>query len=197
MPTPILYLPGAGGSAGFWKPVADQVGGRFELLSWPGLGQEPADPDISSIQDLVTRTLARIDAPVDLVAQSMGGYVALRTALAAPGMVRRLVLAVTSGGVPMQDLGGADWRGDYFASYLTAAPWIAEPTRDLSGEISTLDVPTLLLWGDADPISPVAVGQRLMELLPDASMHIIPGGGHDLAQTHAHTVAALIAAHLG
>jgi pimeloyl-ACP methyl ester carboxylesterase len=194
--TPLLYLPGAGGSAGFWRPVAETIGGRFELLSWPGLGQEPADPNINSIDDLVSLTLSRIDGPVDLVAQSMGGYVAVKVALAAPARIRRLVLAVTSAGVPMAALGSADWRSDYVRNFPAAAGWIASPTLDLSAQIGAIKAPTLLLWGDADPISPVAVGQRLDSLLPHSSLHVIPGGGHDLALTHSGSVAALIAAHL-
>ena len=56
--------------------------------------------------------------------------------------------------------------------------------------------PTLLIWGDADPISPVAVGRHLEQRIPDARLHVVPGGDHDVARTHAETVAALIAAFL-
>ena len=166
------------------------------MLAWPGLGAEPPAPHISSFDDLVALTLSRITTPLDVVAQSMGGYIAVKVALAAPEKVRRLVLTVTSGGVPVQDLGGANWRDDYFASFPGAARWIGNPVDDLSDRLVELTIPTLLIWGDADPISPVSVGQRLQNLLPDAHLHILPGGGHDLAQTHAAEVAALIAAHL-
>jgi pimeloyl-ACP methyl ester carboxylesterase len=57
-------------------------------------------------------------------------------------------------------------------------------------------VPTLLVRGEADPISPPAVGRRLLSLLPSASLHVIPGGGHDIAQTHAALVADLVRRHL-
>ncbi|THG87146.1 alpha/beta fold hydrolase [Pseudomonas sp. A-1] len=62
--------------------------------------------------------------------------------------------------------------------------------------MAELHMPVLLLWGDADPISPVRVGQRLAELLPRAELHVIPGGGHDLGFTHAGEVARLIDRHL-
>jgi pimeloyl-ACP methyl ester carboxylesterase len=67
---------------------------------------------------------------------------------------------------------------------------------DFTSRIPTVSQPALLLWGDADPISPVAVGERLAELLPSASLHIIAGGDHDLAITHAEALARLIEAHL-
>ncbi len=192
----ILFLPGAGGSAAFWKPVADRLGRACHLFCWPGLGDEPPAPGIAGIEDLVALVRARMAGPVDLVAQSMGGLVALKLALAEPGRVRRLVLTATSGGVPVADLGGVDWRAEYYAAYPRAARWIGETREDLSAAIGTVAAPTLLLWGDSDPISPVAVGERLRALLPHATLHVLPGADHDLAQTHAAAAAALIEEHL-
>lgn len=194
--TKTLFLPGAVGSASFWRPVADRLGLTGEFLAWPGLGNEPAQPGIDGIDDLVSLVLDRMAGPVDIVAQSMGGLVAMKVALAAPDRVRRLVLTATSGGVPVADLGGSDWRAEYFQAFPNAAPWIAEPADDLSAQIGAIRTPTLLLWGDSDPISPVAVGERLRLLLPDAGLEIIPGADHDLAQTHAERAAALIGRHL-
>ncbi|AZG09694.1 alpha/beta fold hydrolase [Pigmentiphaga sp. H8] len=194
--TKTLFLPGAGGSASFWKPVADRLGRDGTLLAWPGLGNEPAHPDVNGIDDLVHLALRHMTEPVDIVAQSMGGLVAIRLALAAPSRVNRLVLAATSGGIPVADLGGADWRTDYFLAYPGAARWIADPPEDLSAHIPSIAAPTLLLWGDRDPVSPLAVGQRLASLLRHARLQVVPGGNHDLAQTHATFVADAIAHHL-
>jgi pimeloyl-ACP methyl ester carboxylesterase len=185
-----LFLPGASGSASFWKPVATHAGLEGIFFSWPGLGHEPADPDVNSIDDLVTLAAREITGPVNIVAQSMGGLIAIRLALTYPELVKRLVLAVTSGGLPVADLGGADWRGDYFTAFPRAARWIADSVPDLSNQIPLVEAPTLLLWGDADPISPVMVGERLLFLLPNAWLRVFPGAGHDLAQTHAPAVAA-------
>ncbi|OYW57781.1 MAG: alpha/beta hydrolase, partial [Rhizobiales bacterium 12-68-15] len=68
-----LFLPGAGGSAGFWRPVAERLALEGVFLSWPGLGEEPPERGIKGIDDLVTRALAEVTAPVNIVAQSMGG----------------------------------------------------------------------------------------------------------------------------
>lgn len=57
-------------------------------------------------------------------------------------------------------------------------------------------MPALLLWGDADPLSPVAAGRRLAGLLPRARLHVFAGGGHDLAHAFADEAAALIDDHL-
>ncbi|MEK4032009.1 alpha/beta hydrolase [Methylocystis sp. IM3] len=192
----VLFLPGASGSASFWKPVADRAGMEGVFFAWPGLGDEPALPDINGIDDLVALVADEIAEPVDIVAQSMGGLVAIKLALALPGMVKRLVLAVTSGGVPVANLGGSDWRPDYFAAYPRAAKWIADSGDDFSSQIPSIEVPTLLLWGDADSISPVAVGKRLAALLPNARLCVFPGGDHDLARTHMDAVAAEIKRYL-
>jgi pimeloyl-ACP methyl ester carboxylesterase len=196
--TRILFLPGAGASPDFWKPVGDRLPEAWpkEYFGWPGLGAQPHDPAIKGIDDLVRLVGARMDEPVDLVAQSMGGVIATRLALERPGCVRRLVLTVTSGGVNMAQLGAADWRADYRRSFPCAAGWITEasPLSDLP--VERIAAPTLLIWGDSDAISPVSVGRHLEQRIPDARLHVVPGGDHDLAKTHAELVAPLIARHL-
>lgn len=192
----IMFLPGAGGSAGFWRPLAKALQVDGEFCAWPGLGDEPPAAGIASLDDLTAMVLAKIDGPTAILAQSMGGVVALRAALAAPGQVKKLVLAATSGGVPVADLGAEDWRPAYFAAFPSAARWIGAPAPDLSTEVTRVSAPSLLLWGDADPISPPAVGRRLQALLPRSRLEIIHGADHDLVRTHVPAVAKLIARHL-
>lgn len=199
-PCKTLFLPGAGGSASFWQPVATALQERgvideSVLFSWPGLGDEPADPRIAGLDELVALVAGHMQQPVNIVAQSMGGVIAVRLALAMPDLVNRLVLTVTSGGVPVADLGGEDWRPEYFAAFPQAARWIADPVEDLSDRMAELSIPTLLLWGDQDRISPPVVGQRLRQMLVDSTLHVLPDAGHDLAVTHSSQVVALIAEH--
>ena len=122
----ILFLPGAGASPDFWKPVGALLPADWpkEYFGWPGLGDQPHDPAIKGIDDLVRLVAARMDGPVDLVAQSMGGVIAARLAIEQPQNVRRLVLTVTSGGVDMAGLGASDWRAGYRKSFPRAAAWI-------------------------------------------------------------------------
>lgn len=193
--TKILFLPGAGGSASFWRPVADLTQFGSVLLAWPGLGIEPPAPGMDGLDDLVSMVLNQIDEPANIVAQSIGGLVAVKVALQEPEKVRRLVLVVTSAGVPVKELGGSDWQSEYYRAFPHAAAWVGRIHEDLSDQLAAIKVPTLLLWGDNDPISPLAVGERILSLLPDARLHVIRGGDHDVAQVHARVVANLIDQH--
>lgn len=78
----LLFLPGAGGAAAFWSPVADRLLPERvrRLLSWPGLGREPPQSDIRSADDLVSMVAAEMDEPVDLIAlgASLSGDAKLR-----------------------------------------------------------------------------------------------------------------------
>lgn len=78
-----------------------------------------------------------------------------------------------------------------------AAPWITDERPDHSDAINGVAAPALLLWGDADPVSPISVGERLADLLPKSTLEIIEGGEHQFAHDHPNAVARLIAAHLG
>lgn len=195
----LLFLPGAGGSPDFWKPVGSRLPADWpkHYFGWPGLGHQPHDPAIESLDDLVQLVVREVEGPVALVAQSMGGVIAAHVALARPALVRRLVLCVTSGGVDMAGLGAADWRADYRASFPKAVDWITAPRASPPLPVEKIAAPTLLIWGDADPISPEAVGRHLEARLPNARLEVVPGGNHDLATAHPDRVAALIARHLG
>ena len=194
----LLFLPGASGNTGFWRPVAERLqhAGERRHLGWPGFGETPADPGVRGFDDLVALVLARLDQPTALIAQSMGGVLALQAALTAPRSITHLVLAVTSGGLPMAEHGAEDWREAFQAAHPKLPDWFATARVDLSDRLASLSIPTLLLWGDADPISPVAVGRRLASLLPQAHLVVVPGGTHDLAMERAAEIAPLIDRHL-
>ena len=154
--------------------------GRREFVAWPGFGGAPPHPSVHGIDDLVQRVAEMITGPSVLFAQSMGGVVALRVALRRPDVVRCLVLSVTSGGLDVQALGGSDWRPWFRREFPDAPTWFVDENVDLTDRLSGIRVPTLLLFGDADPISPVSVGERLAASLANAELVVVPGGTHDL-----------------
>jgi pimeloyl-ACP methyl ester carboxylesterase len=94
VPGKIFFLPGALGGTGFWTPVSGLLKHPAQKiqLAWPGFGGTAPDPDIRGIDDLVDMVVAGIDQPSALIAQSMGGVVAILAALQKPELVTHLVL---------------------------------------------------------------------------------------------------------
>ena len=92
-----------------WKPTSLEGPARFD--------------------DLLALVLEPLDRPCALVAQSMGGVLALRA---------------------------ADWRAGFRTRLSHLPGWFATEATDLSERLPEVAAPTLLLWGDADPFSPVA-----------------------------------------
>lgn len=197
-PDKLLFLPGAGGSAAFWKPVSDRLAhpAARMLFGWPGFAGAPADPNIRGLDDLVARVVAAMDRPCAVIAQSMGGVIAVLAAAKRPEQLTHLVLAATSGGVDISDLPTHDWRPEYIREFPSTPRWFVDDKTDCSAEIRSIEAPALLIWGDADPISPVAVGTRLQALLRRSQLHIVSGGRHDFANAMPAPVAALIDEHL-
>jgi pimeloyl-ACP methyl ester carboxylesterase len=190
----LVYLPGMSGNADFWQPVADAlIAHEAEFVNWPGLGDNPPDPDVDSYDDLVALVVDRLDRPSVLVAQSMGGYVAVRAVEAARDRVTHLVLAVTSGGVDLTPFGAEDWRPGSRAAHPDAPEWAFARTDDLTQVIRTIDVPVLLVWATHDPISPLAVGEHLAGLFPNARLVAYDSDDHWVAREHAAEVAREIA----
>lgn len=198
-PEQLLFLPGALGRTGFWRPVADRLTTQATrvFFGWPGFGDVPADPSIRDLDDLAALVVGKLERPSALIAQSMGGVVALLAALRRPEFVTHLVLTATSGGLQVADLRGTDWRPAFIAANPALPRWFSDYHGDLAPELGRLTLPTLLLWGDADPISPLAIAERLRCHLRNARLEVIAGGKHDVAQTHAEAITPLIERFLG
>ena len=119
----------------------------------------------------------------------MGGVVAILAALRGGANVRRLVLTATSGGIDMGPFRQYDWKKDYLRDMPTAPTWFVDDHSDLTDQLPGIAIPTLLLFGDADPIAPVAVGRFLESRLPSARLIAIEGGGHGMANSIPEVVA--------
>jgi pimeloyl-ACP methyl ester carboxylesterase len=198
----VLFVPGASGAGAFWQPVAERLpaGWSKRLLDLPGLGHLPRDPRVHSFDDLTSLVIDQLEAaPADLIAQSMGGVIAMQAALARPERVRRLVLVATSGGVDLSPFDVSDWRAEYVAEFPDAAPYAtAHQPEDLSPRLASVRAPTLLLWAEGDPISPPGVGRYLASRLSNAAPRLVifNYAEHQFARDHADEVAPLIASHL-
>ena len=193
--TSLVFLPGAAGRSSFWRPVADRLQdlGPSLLIRWPGFAGEPADPAIHGLDDLYRWLLPQLpEGPFALVAQSMGGALAARLAIELPDRVARLALVATSGGVDVRGLGGEEWRTEYRASRPDVPDWFITDRTDLTDRLGAIRAPTLLLWSDADPVSPLAVSDLLAARIPGARREVIAGGSHAFAEERPDEVATAL-----
>lgn len=65
-------------------------------------------------------------------------------------------------------------------------------TGDRTEWCKTIACPTVVLHGEADPLVPLAGGQRTAATIPEAELRVIPGMGHDLPPALYDTVAEAI-----
>ncbi|MCZ7436148.1 alpha/beta fold hydrolase [Micromonospora sp. WMMC241] len=181
---PLVLLHGSYGSTETFAPVRSALVARRRLIAvdLPGHGRTVgADRPLryESMADDLAALLRHLDLPqVDLLGYSLGGGVALRTAIQHPALVRRLVLVST----PFRRRG---WHPDVLAAmsahderaaermrgtpaherYARVAPrpqdWPALWVRtgellrrdyDWSAEVAALPMPVLLVFADADAI---------------------------------------------
>jgi pimeloyl-ACP methyl ester carboxylesterase len=75
------------------------------------------------------------------------------------------------------------------ASAIAAVACIPTWETDFRGDLAKIDVPLLVIQGDADRILPFPkTGKRLPDLVGDCELVVIEGGPHAIAWTHADQV---------
>ncbi len=194
MALPLVFLPGGGGRSSFWRPVADRLWRRGApiVLGYPGFGDAPADPGLRALDDFFVALTEVLPARFHLVAQSMGNVLALRMALEHPDRVASLVLCALSGGIDVRALGGAEWRTSLRADQPSAPTWFIDDRSDFADRLASIRIPTLVLSGEDDPLSPVRVGEYLRDRMPSAELQVVPRGTHWMAQDDADGIAGRI-----
>ncbi|MBN1607217.1 MAG: hypothetical protein JW940_11335 [Polyangiaceae bacterium] len=118
-------------------------------------------------------------------------------ALAHPERIRRLVLCAASGGLDVARLGAADWRPEYLAELPDVPDWFVVDRTDITARLPTLVTPTLVLYGDQDPICTERVARFLAAHIPGAALACVAGGDHMMARSRPEDVAPLVRAHPG
>lgn len=191
----LVFLPGASGSQHFWQPLRAALTEYTDqqVIAYPSFDGVAPNLAIQNLHDLQEFVKKQIEDDSILIAQSMGGVLAIGLALKHPQKVKGLVLLATSGGLNLKTFHCADWRTDYRELFKTAPDWFEQDQTEFSRlQLASLDVPILLIWGDHDPLSTVQLGQYLAGIFKNAKLHIIKGGDHFFASTHADQVAMLI-----
>jgi len=183
------------GGANDWKEWEANVSSlsqrlRVYALDLPGFGLTPKPKARYTLSFLASFLLGFIQAvaleQVSLAGHSLGGGVALKFALQFPQMVKKLILVDAWGFGRVTLLGWLIatscnlwrrvFRPDKFYPFLEKEPgsgnhWIRVE------DLTRLETPTLLIWGEKDLYLPVSQAHRAHQLLPNSDLHIL-GCGH-------------------
>ena len=92
----------------------------------------------------------------------------------------------------------ASWNVAATASPAASFACVATWHEDFREDVESIDIPTLVMHGDADRILPIASsGQRTIKLIRDARSLIVKDGPHCIPWTHAEEVNAELISFLG
>ncbi len=200
---PVVLVHGLSGSTRWWTRNVPAIAERHRvyLVDLPGFGAMRRLRRRFVLAEATAWLSAWMETVgvnrTHLVGHSMGGYVCLRLAARSPEAVHRLVL-VAPAGVPA---GRSMWG--YFVPLLLAGrhatpsflPLLVRDAlrmgpvtlwraaRDLLAEdvredLRSIEAPTLLLWGENDPLIPPAVGDLLREEIVDSRLLILEKAAH-------------------
>jgi pimeloyl-ACP methyl ester carboxylesterase len=165
---------------------------------------------------------------VTVIGHSFGGRVAIRLAVEFPDAVTKLVLVDSAGirpkrtaryyrrvalaklGKAIARIGGPQGRRlrerivqrtaspDYLDAGELRGTFVRVVNEDLTSYLPRIAVPTLLIWGGQDHETPLADGQRMEKLIPDAGLVVFERAGHysylDEAQAFGKVVRHFVAA---
>jgi pimeloyl-ACP methyl ester carboxylesterase len=174
---PVVLLHGFGASSALWRQIVPALTPRHRVIVPDLIGSGSSEqPEGAAVNSRAQRTYVRglldhleVDE-VAAVGHGVGGVVA--ELLAVEGRARCLVLI---------DAGSVDPDGTQ-----DPGPDPAPSTLDGVG------VPALIVWGEDDPLLPVAVAERLAGMLPMAVLVLLPGCGHFVPMEAPETVAPLV-----
>ncbi len=226
--TPVVVcLHGAGGSHLNWpKEIRWLPGAVVYLLDWPGHGRSggAGRQTIDQYVAVLTSFLETLSLPkAILIGHSMGGGVALQTALSHPERVRGLVLVASGARLRVAPAILQGLLDDFqntikLISDLAYGPDVPDEVRQLSQELMAetspqvmhgdfaacdafdvrdrlgeVHVPTLVIGGSADRLTPIKYAQFLAQNIPGAQLVEVENAGHMVMLERAPEVSDAVA----
>lgn len=204
---PVVLLHGLAGSARWWRHTMAALATRFsvhvpELAGFGSSRPAMRVPAISTMAELVRDWLnAQELERVHLIGHSMGGQIALHFAASHSNRVGRLVLADAAGVprpispphlarflaelVPPRAWGSLRFLPTMASDALRAGPLgLMRSTRrlltdDVRPLLGLIDAPTLVLWGELDPLTPLWQGHIIADGIAGATLQVIAGAAHN------------------
>jgi pimeloyl-ACP methyl ester carboxylesterase len=199
----VVLLHGLAGSTRWWGHNVEALAASYRVVAidLPGFGTTPRwhRLDLDRIAAQLVGVLDGLGIErAHVVGHSMGGLIACSLAADHASRVDRLVLVdaallslarTTSQYVlgPIRTLRGT---APSLLPILAQDGFRAGPIRlmdaalqlwraDLKARLPSIVAPTLVIWGEHDALCPPAIGERIVERVPDARLAVIPGAGHN------------------
>lgn len=204
----MVLLHGLSGSFRWWRYTVPELAFRYrvhvpELVGFGRSLCEGAQPSIAELAELMAEWLDAmgLQRPA-LIGHSMGGQVAIHLAADRSRSVERLVLVAATGIprpltvyrltrlaarlVPPRCWGTPRFLPTMAADVLRTGPRVLWQSArrlledDVRPLLPSILAPTLLVWGEFDPLVPLAQGRELAEAIPGAQLRVIQGGAHNV-----------------
>lgn len=203
--TPVVMIHGLSGSSRWWARNIDVLAKRrlVAAVDLVGFGSHreflavpKVLPPFGEVTSLLARWLETFGERVHLVGHSMGGQIAIHLAAERPDLVRSLVLVNAAGipftfhpaahirPLPKPPFGGWRIAQILLPDFLRAGPTsvAAATTRVLRDDarpaMRAIRVPTLLVWGENDPLVPLRYGHAMQQEIAGSRLVVIPRAAH-------------------
>jgi pimeloyl-ACP methyl ester carboxylesterase len=219
---PLVLLHGLSGSGRWWGRNAPVFAASFRTyaVDLPGFGESRRVrwSRLDDIADELAAWFGDKGLPVASVAgHSLGAAVAARLAARHPWRVDKLILvnaAIRPRGVRANVRPGDLVRlmtrrtAQDYVPFLTQDALRSHPLSFLAAsrdalqsdwepDLTRIVAPTLVVWGERDPITPLALGHRIVATIPDARLVTLPDAGHSPMWEDPETFNAAVLRFLG
>jgi len=192
--------------AGFAALLAESApAARVLAPTHPGFDGTPRPPELTTVRQLAAYYAARLDElgldDVCVIGNSIGGWIAAELGLLHSPRVGKLVIVNAVGievpGHPVADFFALTFEQVVQLSFadparfaITPPPSAAENRKTLQvyasamedptlrGRLTGIEVPTLVVWGEADRLADPSYGRAFAEAIPGARFVELAGAGH-------------------
>lgn len=203
--TPILLIHGLSGSADWWRYNIEVLARQHRVIAIELLGfgrnrrfrNSHLPLSLDELSGLIARFIEdEIGEPVHLVGHSMGGHTSILLAAKRPALLRSLTL-VNSTGIPfridprahLRELRRPHPAQLRFSRILALDALRAGPTsialasaylftNDARAMMKSIVTPTLLIWGDHDPLVPLRYGEEMQSLIAGSRLVVLENAAH-------------------
>jgi pimeloyl-ACP methyl ester carboxylesterase len=199
--SPLILLHGLGGSSRWWMRTIPTLARHYRVYApdFVGFGQSSSHKrfDLHQAADSLVRWMQHMGLhQAHIVGHSMGGFVAIDLAARFPDYVDKLVLV---GAAARSNQVGTATRqpmlGQFTPQWLSQLGLLLPDLRRCSAQtmlaavhvmlrtnlqerLTRIGAQTMVIWGEHDPMVPLALGYDLTRQLSSAELLIIKATGH-------------------